>query len=245
MDLVYIFSGNYAGFKDSLLSSHRRTGCEVKVYEQAETFPLWQRVTAQTLPHCDAPWQTTCIARWFLLRDFIKSGAVKLPVFCSDWDILFFTPLEAACEPFKDCDCAYSVERDSGHPSSSSAYLINQIEPLEAFFDNVSARWVKPKGEGFINDMTVWSEVAGTGRFKFGDMFEVRKGSVFDHNIACGRDRFLMDGNNKKVIWQDYGGVTQPCFIGLDGVPVVAHTIHCWGSYKTRTGELLKLAGIK
>jgi len=37
----------------------------------------------------------------------------------------------------------------------------------------------------------------------------------------------------------------QPYFVTNDSKIIAANSLHCWGSYKTRTAEVRKMAGIE
>jgi hypothetical protein len=70
----------------------------------------------------------------------------------------------------------------------------------------------------------------------------------FDTNMHMGEDQFIMEPSSvpawgpitKKIEWVD----NSPYFIRLDGTLAKANWIHCWGSYKFRTHELLEKAGL-
>jgi hypothetical protein len=65
---------------------------------------------------------------------------------------------------------------------------------------------------------------------------------VFDHNIHCGKDRFIFNGGAKLLEFHQ----GNPYFVlKSDESRIAAATIHCWGSYKSKPKELLEKAGIK
>ncbi len=93
--------------------------------------------------------------------------------------------------------------------------------------------------------MEAWSRLSRKFNWKVGNLFETINGSVFDHNMHCGGERFVMDGPAKYIMWQDGPPCYQPYFVRLDGALVAANSIHCWGTYKTRTREVLLKCGIQ
>jgi hypothetical protein len=217
------------------------------VISNPQSIPVWNDITARIAPHTLNCCQPMSIARWFVLRELVRNGEVSLPVFCSDWDILFFSPLKASTSPFLKHDFCLSTAYDLASPHSSAAYTVNAIAPLDAFCDLIEHICATGNQAVKVNDMIGWSQVAASGKFSVGDLFSITNGSVFDHNIACGRDRFYMDNPSaeialraKTIIWKD----SSPYFVKLDQSLVKANTIHCWGTFKTKTSELCRLAGI-
>ena len=246
MTLVFIvWAGDspYAGFPDVVECAQRRADCPIWVisdrpapgrvnYAAMSEFPAGDEIRKKYSGHT-APWLAMSLARWFVLRDFIRKYKPSFPIFCADWDVMIFRDLEEAYSPFADCDYTVSMLGDI----DSAAYGVNRLEPLEAFCDLVEkmADDNDPRAE-MLDDMFAWQLNRGTGNWKVGNLFETHGASVFDHNIHCGDGRFVMAGPAKKVTFRE----GTPYFTGLDGAPTLANTIHCWGTYKTRTSELLR-----
>jgi hypothetical protein len=232
----------YPGFTDVIESAKRRANCPIWVisdqpdpggvnYVPISEFPVGDEMRARFARQMN-PWSCLTLARWYVLRDFIRKYDPPFPIICMDWDVMIFRDLGAAYAPFEECD--YTVSVLDG--LDSAAYGINRMEPLEAFCDMVEGISDDNRPEAQqLNDMLAWRLFRGTAAWKVGDLFEIRDGSVFDHNIHCGADRFRMEGEAKQVVF--LGGT--PYFVALDGSLVVANTIHCWGTYKTRTRELM------
>lgn len=247
MTLVFIFWGEYAGFKDVLAAAVARAGCPIVVISDSsnpnvrgvEHIP----VSEYKLDHFyeafkkhTVPWRARSLLRWFVLREFSRRDAV-FPLFCADWDVIILRNLQSSYAPFADCD--FTVSRFE--TSSSAAYGINRMEPLDGFCEMLS-EWIVNSPEKLIemNDMVAWSALSQINPWNIGDLFTITNGSVFDHNMHCGRDRFQFDGEAKKIVYADY----HPNFLSLDGNLVPANTVHCWGSYKTRTREVIGHCGI-
>lgn len=241
MTLVYINWGHYAGFQDILNCAIARAGCRIIVisdvpktgveYLPVSEFPIGEQMLNALEPHVGL-WAAFSLARWHVLRQLAEREPDIFPVFCSDWDVMIFRNLAEAYAPFADCD--YTVSIDGG--MASAAYGVSNFAALDALCKLVEENIT----EKTLNDMEAWSRLTRTGAWKVGNLFETIGGSVFDHNMHCGGGRFAMDGPAKRVVYED----GYPYFISPDGT-VAANTIHCWGTYKNRTGEVLRKCGIK
>lgn len=246
MTLVFIMwtaNGGYSGFANVLECAKRRANCPIWVISDQgapggvhhvpiSEFPVGDRVRDQYSKHT-APVLGMSVARWFVLRDFIKEHNPAFPIFCADWDVMIFRDLADAYAPFADCDYTVSMVGDA----DSAAYGVNRLEPLDAFCDMIDTMNDEndPRAE-MIDDMLAWQLNRETGPWNVGNLFEIRNDAVFDHNIHTGDGRFQMAGPTKKVVFRK----GTPYFATLDGAPILANTIHCWGKYKTRTGKLLR-----
>ena len=247
MTLIYIFWGEYAGFEDVLACAKARAGCPIVVisdgpapkgvthfsihdFQEAEHI---RKIMAQHV----SEWDSKCIARWFVLREFLKNRPEAYPVFCSDWDILIFQDLEKAHAPFLKFD--YAVSIDEG--AISATYAISAPGPLDVFCEMIGAMFTMsdPRATG-LNDMGAWKHVTDTRKFSVGNLNLIVNDSIFDHNMHCGEKEFVFTGPAKRVVFTD----GFPYFQKLDGALVKANTFHCWGTYKTRTKEMREIAGI-
>ncbi len=251
MTLIYIAWGKFDGFRDVLKCSEKHAGCPIYIVQEAllqecpemaavipmSNFPVGLKITRE-LENFTTHWFALSVARWFVLLDFIHTYRPKFPVFCSDWDVMIFRSLSEACAPFMEHD--YCVSIQNGNPSA--AYVVNRVEPLEYFCKTIR-KMLDENDPGLINlqDMFAWKLISNSGKFNIGDLSQIKNDSIFDHNIHCGAKQFEMDGPAKKVVWEK----GRPFFVQTDGKVVRANTIHCWGTYKTRTAEVLESAGIK
>lgn len=227
MNLVFIHWGHYDGFKSVLACAKARCNCPIRVIS-APVVTIQKELAAHV-----GEWCSYSLSRWFVLRDLVRKEPDLLPVFCCDWDVMIFQDLAKAYEPFKDFD--YTVSIDGG--MASAAYGVNNFEALDALCNLVQNNLT----DKTLNDMEAWSRLTRTGKWKAGNLFEIKNDSVFDHNIVCGADRFEMVNGCKQVVWKD----GYPYFKKHDCSLVKAATIHCWGPYKSKPDSLLKLAGIK
>ncbi len=159
-------------------------------------------------------------------------------MFCADWDVMIFRNLPDAYAPFKTFDYTNSQYTGMG----SAPYGINNPAALEALCDLIEANAT----DSTLNDMEAASRLERTGNWKVGNLFEIVNGSVFDHSMHCGGDRFQMEGEAKRVVYSD----GNPYFLLHDGLLtapetlIAANTIHLWGSYKTRADEVARHCGI-
>lgn len=179
------------------------------------------------------PFHAYGMARWFAILELLKSGKLRLPIAIFDWDVAVFQSLPRTMEPFADCDLAVS-EMFLPIRHVSTCGLLNRIEPLEEY-----ARLVRAGHKR--NDMEPWGLIARNPKFRTGNLFDVVNGGVFDHNIHVADGRFDAEPDGAKVVvWVE----NKPHFRMEGGRLVRANTIHCWGSYKNRTAELVAKAGL-
>lgn len=262
MTIIFIAWGNYSGFQDAVVSAERLSGCRVIV---ASEFPVkcesfypvqsfcGDHQSAQNLRSINGGWTGLSLARWLVLGEIVHSlHDITWPVFCPDWDVLFCGNLEAAYAPFTGCDYAASF----AHGVWSAAYAINHVAVIDGFCEFISRLGREsPDRVRTLNDMAAWDSYQYQRAFPplvRGDLFEIHNGSVFDHNMHCGWDRFVMAPQTDKILSPETRHLTfsdpkeirwisnRPYFVLLDGTLIRANTIHCWGSYKKRTSELLR-----
>lgn len=242
MTLVFITWGSYEGFQAVLSCAKARAGCRIIVISNNKVegvehiplsdFPIGQVMLGKLKPHV-GEWAAYSLARWFVLRELLTPHPDMVPVFCADWDVMIFRDLAKAYTPFLDCDYTVSIDQDM----SSAAYGVNNFAALDALCNLIADNQSDPT----LNDMEAWARLTRTGKWKVGNLFEIHDESVFDHNIVCGADRFMMLDGCKEVTWLD--GI--PYFQLFDLTLIRATTIHCWGPWKSKPAELLRLAGIK
>ncbi len=242
MTLVFIFWGKYAGFEAVLACAKARAGCRIIVISDAKKPPqdvehvrlgefqdgLRMRWTIEM--QSGDRWCSYSLARWFVLRELGEKQPDIFPVFCSDWDVMIFRNLAEAYAPFMEFD--YTISREGG--MESAAYGVNNPAALDAW-----CKLVEYLTPCVPNDMEAWSRLTRTGVWDVGNLFEIRNGSVFDHNMHSGGDRFDMQGEAKKVAYS-----ADPYFELHDGTLIRANTMHLWGSYKSRAHEVLSNCGI-
>jgi len=249
MTLAFLNWGHYSGFRPVLDCAKARAGCPIIVisdYDKLKgvesipiaNFPVGNAMLNLFAPHV-GQWQAYSLARWYVLRDLLRNRPELFPVFCADWDIMFFRDLAQAYQPFLTND--YNVSVDNG--VASAAYGINRIEPLESYCDMTEKLFRDKSGDLSIqNDMIAWLANTSTGKWKVGNLFEIHNGTVLDHNIHCGTDRFIFDGENKLVEFH----TGHPYFVlKSDQTRIAAASIHCWGDWKSKPESVLKLIGIK
>ena len=249
MTLFFIAWGNYPGFKDALMVAQCRAKCPIII--RTDMPPNLQKLFEE-LKKWTWPERALGIVRWaYLYQLVMETGPAAMPCFMADWDMLMCSPLEEACEPFKDFD--YCVCRDRNR-SSTSAYLINRFEVLASFMSILppllateSPALIRTPDDP-LHDMILWERVGQFFQWKIGTLSDIVDGGTFDANMHDDHRGFIMEdvpGNpeqtTKKIHWED----SDPYFEPNDDFMVFpqhvkAHCIHCWGSYKTRTEELAK-----
>lgn len=249
MNLTFVFWGNYGGFPDVIKLAQRRAGCPIHIISDGvgQKIPGWVDVRefsgslamlGDLRKRHTRGWQCSSLCRWLVLREFARSRGLSGPLVLSDWDILWTRSLEESRDLFEKFDCMVS---DAGC-GSSAAYVVNNQDVLDAYSEEL-IRWMRTKaspwGDDF-NDMCVWSDVANSGKWRVGNMWKEHGGSMFDHNIHVGEKEFVMDGPAKKVVYRNGDAF----FVKCSGEEVLARSIHCWGTYKNRTSEVLRNLGI-
>jgi hypothetical protein len=253
MNLIYIFWGNYGGFLDVLACAQARAKCPIFVVSDGpppppghdthhlpiSRFPRVNRMRSLFESRNDpdqAVWLAKTMTRWFILQELTRRHPGMFPLFCSDWDILLFSNLNDAYRPFLAGDISVTKDGSMGGP----AYGINNAEALDKFCSHIEKLVVDrhPLAHN-LNDMVAWGLAPELG-LRVSDLSQVVNGGVFDHNIHCDGGVFEMDGPTKRIVF----GQQQPFFVTKAGEQVKAHCIHCWGSYKGRTAELRRQAGV-
>lgn len=238
MNLFFIAWGEYLGFKAAIQCAKERCGCKVHVVRDRKSSIL-ESLLGNGQHDGGKLARATSLARWFVLLEGMKKMELSYPVFCADWDMMIFSNLEAACAPFLECDFARTVN----HPNlgdTNAAYLVCKEEPLREFCSLVSSS-NQNCDDPECHDMKVWREVADQGKWKVGDLTEIKNSSTFDLGVHCSLGKYRMAGASKLITFKD----GHPYFtIDATGEQILAHNIHCWGEYKGREPELLKRARV-
>jgi hypothetical protein len=147
-------------------------------------------------------------------------------------------------DPNSLMDCDFSTfNMGSGTPA---AYGVHNPACLTAGVEKI---FEMAKTTKSLNDMSVWSEIFRSGKWRCGDLTPEQGGGVFDPSMHGGQGRYELEpasdpvwgATTKKITWKD----GNPHFTRIiDNQLVRAHWLHCWGSYKFRTAELVKAAGL-
>lgn len=246
---------NFDGMHDAILAAEKRSGCRVWMIGDQKIpcqnfVPLPNYFTTGKLLIDSAPdevrrhWATASLLRWLILHDFLKAKGPELawPILALDYDVLVFSNLNEPYKeflPFDFCAPIFGI-------GSSAAYSVHNMACLEAAVETIFrlAKTVKN-----LNDMAVWSDVLQSGKWKVGNLLPETATGVFDPNMHMGEDRYEMEPSSapmwghrtKKITW----AAGHPFFTRLSDEHLVqVHWIHCWGSYKNRTRELIQKAGI-
>lgn len=247
-------SFHYAGTVDAIKAAEVRSGCRVWCIGDSpipcQNFISYDRCSesgkallGKTTEEGRKRWATPPLLRTMAVWDFIRSrNDLVWPILPLDNDILVFSNLLEVCKPLLDYD--FSAPKIG--MGTTGAYMVRSIEVFEACIEGI---FNMIGTEPILNDMVAWSQMYQSGKWSVGDILIERDGGVFDTNMHAGEDRYVMEPSTvplwgplaKKLTWV----LAHPHFTRLsDGQLVRAHWLHCWGSYKLRTKELLEKAGI-
>lgn len=255
MNVICIAAGEYDGFPYCVKAAQVRSGCNVTVVEcgtnhfsnsiKLNAGNTWRLVeTARKLfsrlKPMTAELNTMSQFRWVAAAHVIDKLELEGPYFIPDWDVVVFSDLNQACAELVKLPVSVSMECDTAR---SAAYIVNNFKTLKQYceFMNHAIENV-PYGQAqdSYNDMGLWVHFIDRERLPFGNVASIVNNGAFDHNIHCGKGKYVFDGETKRIIWSN----KNPYFQLLDGTLIKAHSIHCWGNYKHREHELCVKAGI-
>lgn len=266
MEIVFIaitqepYGRVYPGTMDAVRAASARAGCPVWLLTDHRPFlhstsnpvvslPLlmyWKTAgsyLAEETTNIEDRLSVASVLRWMILWDFIETKPdIQWPILALDTDVLVFSDLNAPYQPFLTFDFCAELKGNN----TSAAYSVHNAECL-----NESVRVAQELGKTRrrVNDMQVWTAIYQSNLCEMGNLEPERDGSVFDMSMHGQCDRYETEPSTD-TIW---GPVTKkitwlngcPHFTRKDdGKLVKSHWIHCWGSYKNRTGELVKAAGL-
>lgn len=255
MNVIIASTGFMPSLSDCIRSFSARSNCPVHIIADRSVVG---HVSASFADYDLGPaskqlveWGHFPTLRWLATNAYVKARHINGPLFCPDWDLMCFSDLNIACEPFLKFDVCQTRDMGPGRLNEgnwAAASFVGNVEVLDAFCDYATkVVTTKPWGTNHCayNDMAVWSYFVGESKVIRGDMSEIKNGSVFDHNV-CVPDLYEVENDDggfptKRIFWKN----GRPHFSRSgDSQLIQAHTIHCWGSYKQRTHELLLRAGI-
>ena len=179
------------------------------------------------------------LLRWPVLLDAVKDlPASDWPVCCLDWDILVCTDFRPWLARFAQFD--YAITRDK-HGESAGPYLLRDIRPLRTFCDALqSAVENHSPVSAYTNDMHFWDLIRHLNAWNVGDMSVHQDGSVFDHNYGEDSGRFTMDGDHKKIVFEN----GHPYFFDQTGAKIEVVALHAWSSFKQQIPSFMKQLGL-
>lgn len=182
------------------------------------------------------------IYRWLAIRAVMVTRDIQCPVFTPDWDCMIFSDIESACAPFSTCDFGTSFFENNRIVSPG---LVNNPAAISDFVKLVHTKTSWGEND---NDMCLWQSVrdSNPGKYRIENMAApIENGEfgkcVFDcgmHQIVESCPVKVTKDGSKIIEWNNQ----KPYFRMNDDSLIRAHLIHCWGSYKSKTGELLKQA---
>jgi len=245
MNLIFVSpsdEGIYAGYEDAKFLARKNSGCEV-ICLDGEHSGRHDRVFLKQMSKRTPKGRLDVMAirRQLILLDFIDAIHIEPPFVMPDWDFMVFQNLKQAFIPFTGYDWATSIYNDG---NMMPAHFLTNIEALREFYNmaiELSETLSDKDYSNLFHDMFIWKRVFETGKFKVGNTLAIHNESVFDGGMQMSSAKDMPVGYKadadgyKELTWKD--GV--PFFETLDGQKVKANWIHCWGKYKTKTGELL------
>lgn len=188
--------------------------------------------------------------RWTAIAWYCRTIGYTGMVYSPDWDVFTFGSTEEVLGMFAGCDVC-RTEDPVGGPGA--AWAVKAGEFLDAyckFQGEVQNDPVMMKTGTYFGDMHIWSVFIKkmSPHVSVGTLSSIVNGSTFDHNVHTGQDQWVMEklaqpygefGEVKKIVWEN----RFPYFVLKEsGKLVKANCIHCWGSFKSRTGELVTKA---
>jgi hypothetical protein len=248
----------YGGVMDAVRAAEVRSGCRVWLISDypehmgsrpgtLHTKSYWSTVDkllSDATVEARKGWHTAGLCRWLILRDFIKSEPrLTWPILPLDYDVMVFSDLTKAYEPLLGYDFCLPIYGIG----TCAAYSVHNTASLNAAVD-LMFEMTKTRPE--LNDMALWSAMYNSKQWNVGNLVPEINGGMFDMSIHRSEEGYMMEPSTepmwgpetKKITWKDgFPHFTRRS----DGGLVRAHWIHCWGSYKNRTKELLRTAGIE
>jgi len=182
-----------------------------------------------------------CLARWMVLAEWLKTRYedVDWPLCVADWDMVIFEPIGIGLKPGSMLARTLSPTKDF----AMWPMFHREACPIWTVAEGLLNRF-RMKDPSLLrsHDMAEWSIAIDRNQWSCDNLYAPSLGGVFDHNIHDPRGIFeCEDDGYKKIGWE--GGIPYFTIKGSDE-RVMANTIHCWGKYKSMTGELLKKARV-
>jgi hypothetical protein len=231
-------------FTDVLRCAQMRSGLPVRVVDQVpERLQSLRDAIFKALSDQPEGWMPRFngigLFRWPVLLDAVKDlPAPDWPIVPLDWDILVCTDLKPWLARFAQHD--YAITRDK-HGMSAGPYLLRDIRPLRAFCSTLESIVENHSPiVAFTQDMDTWARVGQCYGWNIGDMSVPQDGQVFDHNLGESSGRFVMNGDHKKIAFEN----GHPYFFEEGGAKVEAVALHMWSSLKQRIPEFMTKLGL-
>lgn len=231
----------FAGYEDAKHMARRNSGCEVFCLDKSHSGTHDKNYLDLISGRPEkARNDIMSMRRNLIALDFLTAVNVEAPYILPDWDFLIFQNLVEAFRPFNDCEWAAGIHNDG---NMMPAHFLNSLAPLFEF-NKILIKLLKTVSDdeykNCFQDMMIWRMVFESYKFKAGNTAAVVNGSTFDCGMRCASASELPTGfktdadGYKAVNW--VRGI--PFFETVDGRPVKANWIHCWGKYKDKTAEL-------
>lgn len=228
---------------DCIKAAKARSGCNVIVVNTEKNVcagSVQCRFSdLQSVPDNVVKWNLMFQVRWMMVQWIAKQHNLTGPFYCPDWDIIVLHDVVPHIMALCGFGMLYTM--DNGH-CGSAAHVVNNIDTLNAYVDYMLSMSKQATEPWQLSDMHTWHLFCRANQIPIANLSEEFLGGVFDHNIHTGGDVWDVDsGCRKRIEWHDY----KPYFVrSHDQKRIKAEAIHCWHTYKHKTGELLKHAGL-
>lgn len=242
MTVLVLASGIKPHFYDCVTSLRERSRCNVVVVNSVQDVvkdSIHCPLNALKIPKQIVRTKRFSQVRWLMAEWILSKTKLEPPFYFPDWDDIILHNISDHINALKDFDVLRT--QDNGH-CPSAAKVFWSYDMLCGYIEFVRKMCRKLEAEWHLSDMNTWHKFCTTRGLKTSNLSQDIGFGVFDHNMHTGGDVFETDDEGRKLIeWHNY----KPYFVTIDdGKRVAAESIHCWGTYKTMTNELLRHAGI-
>ena len=198
----------------------------------------------QHFSYYDFEFERFCMARWFILRDFMQREGLQI-CFHADSDLAIVCELRDVAPRFTQFDLTLAGTH-CGHSS-----FINSREALAAFCDLVSNSFRSEKQNYLsrqranhleknlgwrptvepVNDMFFWEQLRASDRVSIGEMCVIENNSSFDYALGSRELGYQMSGEFKAIHWRED---IPYCLHEPSGLDIRLNTLHFRGSAKSQ-----------
>lgn len=243
MNIIIAAINHYPWFFDCVTAARARSGCNVfvvstekNIVKDAIHCPL---NALGRVPSKITEWNILPQMRWLMANWAIKKIGLTGYHYCPDWDIMILHNVVPHIESMTGFGMLYTM--DNGH-CPSAAHAVKTTELMDRYIEFMLKSAETATEIWQLSDMYTWHLFCRENQIPIANLSEEYSGGVFDHNIHTGGDTWETDEEGRKRIeWHDL----KPYFVRRhDSKRIKAEAIHCWQTYKHKTGELLMHAGL-
>lgn len=244
MNLIIAGVGKIPYLFDCIKAAKTRSGCDVIVVntekDVCDESIQCKLSDIPSVPEKVMQFNLLFQVRWIMIQWVIKQFGLTGPFYCPDWDIIILHDVVPHIRAMSGFGMLYTM--DNGH-CGSAAHVVKNSSVLDCYIDYMISKSETVKEEWELSDMNMWHLFCRHEQIPIANLSEEFLGGVFDHNIHTGGDVWEVDEEGrKKIEWHDF----KPYFVRRhDQKRIKAEAIHCWNTYKNKTGELLRHAGLQ